>query len=132
MNAGEVLRNTAYRLSQKGAWSHHGWGNGSQNGWNLQEGTSHCVVGAIYRELGYETPIGENRFSVSDTEEIEYLAKYLGIKRGGIIFKEKYWSPLTAWNNAKERTQEEVVAALMGASELYDKEHIHKEEVVEV
>jgi hypothetical protein len=72
MNAREVLINTAHRLSQRGAWSHYGWGNGG------------------------------------------------------------YWSPLTEWNNAKEKTQEEVVAALMGASELYDKEHVHEEELVEV
>lgn len=62
---------------------------------------AHCVIGAInqYHTLSWST--------TDDNWCLNKLCGYLGLSD---------WNSIVSWNNAPERTQAEVVAALRGAA----------------
>lgn len=102
----ELLRKAAYRVGQPGAWTQHYLGRmeddrGTFARQTLHEGSirSHCLLGALYCEHDLDP-----RASI----HAAYGAIVLAIGT----------SLIADWNDYRYRTQEEVVGALLRASEI--------------
>ena len=100
----ELLRKAAYRVGQPGAWTQHYLGR-LQNGTGtyarklLTGAPSRCMLGALYCE-----------FDLSPTASIHSAYDALVRSVGTGL--------LADWNDAPQRTQDDVVAALLRAAEI--------------
>ena len=102
----ELLRKAAYRVGQPGAWTQHylarlknGTGTYVRNVLNSSEIGSRCMLGALYCE--YDMDPAPNIHAAYDA-----VVKSIGT---GLI---------ADWNDSPQRTQDEVVAALVRAAEI--------------
>ncbi len=102
----ELLRKAAYRVGQPGAWTQYylgrlknGTGTYVRNVLNSREVSSRCMLGALYCE--YDMDPAPNIHAA-------YNAVVESIGTGLIA----------DWNDSPQRTQDEVVAALVRAAEI--------------
>jgi hypothetical protein len=107
-HAAELLRKAAYRVGQPHAWTQHylgrlksGAGTFTRGLLRADEMQSYCMLGALYSECDREPQA--NIHTVYDA-----LVEALG-------------TPLLAdWNDAPQRTQMDVVGALLRAAEIVE------------
>lgn len=102
----ELLRKAAYRVGQPGAWTQHylgrlknGTGTYVRNVLNDSEIGSRCMLGALYCE--YDMDPAPNIHAAYDA-----VVASIGT---GLI---------ADWNDSPQRTQDDVVAALVRAAEI--------------
>lgn len=100
MTPSTILRKAARRLSKEGTWTQGAYALDA-NGDSIDPGMPNAVCWRVGGAIIREADSGSSEWAA-----LEALANYLGV------------SNLTAWNDAPERTQAEVVQALNAAADL--------------
>ena len=121
MTTGEILRAAAVRLAQPNAWLQRALCRKDgqpihDTTFPLSVGDSWCATGAIYCELGDHWP----RLSITH-EALRLVCEVVGADPVYFTGSEpSCHSYVVCWNNAPDRTQDEVVAALLAAADLWE------------
>ncbi len=102
----ELLRKAAFRVGQRGGWTQHylgrlknGVGTYVRKALSTSEVQSHCILGALYCEYDRD-PVPNIHAAY------QAVVQSIGTAR------------IADWNDSPQRTQDEVIAALLGAAEI--------------
>lgn len=105
--AADILRRAAYRVAQPGAWCQYYAAVIGHSYYvahvPAEEPDQTCMMGAIQREIDLAYPCGNQAVGTAANDAI---IRVIGT------------SLTVPWNDAPERTQDQVVAALIRASEI--------------